>query len=50
MGKMTLNDIGVLIQGFQKDFDDLIDKTKETFKDKYENIMQVLFGENWINL
>ena len=34
----------------QKDFDDLSDKTKETFKDKYENIMQVLFGENWRNL
>ena len=47
MGKMTLNDMGVFIQGFQKDFDDLSDKTKETFKDKYENIMQVLFGENW---
>ena len=47
MGKMTLNDMGVFIQGFQKDFDDLSDRTKETFKDKYENIMQVLFGENW---
>ena len=34
----------------QKDFDDLSDKTKETFKYKYENIMQVLFGENWRNL
>ena len=47
MGKMTLNDINMLIQGFQKDFDDLSDRTKEAFKDKYENIMQVLFGENW---
>ena len=47
MGKMTLNDMGVFIQGFQKDYDDLSDRTKETFKDKYENIMQVLFGENW---
>lgn len=45
--KMTLNDIGMLIQRFQKDYDDLSDKTKEMFKDKYENIMQVLFGENW---
>ena len=34
----------------QKDFDDLSDKTKETFKNKYENIMQVLFGENWERL
>lgn len=49
MGKMTLNDMGVFIQGFQKDFDDLSDRTKETFKDKYENIMQVLFGVNWRN-
>ena len=47
MGKMTLNDMSMFIQGFQKDYDDLSDKTKETFKDKYENIMQVLFGENW---
>ena len=50
MGKMTLNDISMFIQGFQKDYDDLSDRTKETFKDKYENIMQVLFGENWRNL
>ena len=34
----------------EKDFDDLSDRTKETFKYKYENIMQVLFGENWRNL
>ena len=33
-------------KAFKKDFDDLSEKTKETFKDKYENIMQVLFGEN----
>lgn len=50
MGKVTLNDVDLLIQGFQKDYDDLSYKTKETFKDKYENIMQVLFGENWGNL
>ncbi len=50
MGKMTLNDIDMLIQGFQKDFDDLSDKTKKTFKNKYENIMQVLFGKNWRSL
>ena len=31
----------------QKDYDDLSDKTKDIFKHKYENIMQVLFGENW---
>ena len=47
MGKMTLNDISMFIQGFQKDYDDLSDKTKDIFKHKYENIMQVLFGENW---
>ena len=34
----------------EKDYDDLSDRTKETFKDKYENIMQVLFGANWRNL
>ena len=50
MGKMTLNDINKFIQGFQEDYDDLSDKTKETFKDKYENIMQVLFGANWRSL
>ena len=50
MGKMTLNDINKFIQGFQEDYDDLSDKTKETFKDKYENIMQVLFGKNWERL
>lgn len=50
MGKVTLNDVDLLIQGFQKDFDDLSDRTKETFKDKNENIMQVLFGENWRSL
>ena len=44
---MTLNDKNMLIHGFQKDCDDLSDKTKETFKDKYENIMRVIFGENW---
>ncbi len=32
------------------DYDDLSDRTKETFKDKYENIMQVIFGENWRKL
>ncbi len=47
MGKMTLNDIDLLIKGFQNDFNDLSEKTKETFKDKYENIMKVLFGEYW---
>ena len=50
MGKMTLSDKDFFIQGFQKEFDDLSDRTKETFKDKYENIMQVLFGENWKSL
>lgn len=50
MGKMTLNDKNMLIHGFQKDYDDLSDRTKETFKDKYENIMQVIFGENWRKL
>ena len=34
----------------KKDYDDLSDRTKETFKDKYENIMQVLFCKNWRNL
>lgn len=34
----------------EKDYDDLSDRKKETFKDKYENIMQVLFGKNWRNL
>lgn len=34
----------------EKDFNDLSDRTKETFKDKYENIMQVIFGENWRKL
>ena len=46
MDKMTLNDKDLLIQGFEKDFNDLSDKTKEKFKSKYENIMQVLFGKN----
>ena len=27
-----------------------LEMIKETFKDKYENIMQVLFGENWERL
>ena len=34
----------------EKDFNDLSDRTKEAFKAKYENIMQVLFGENWRSL
>lgn len=34
----------------EKDFNDLSDRTKETFKYKYENIMNVLFGENWRRL
>ena len=34
----------------EKDYDDLSDRTKETFKDKYENIMQAIFGENWERL
>lgn len=32
------------------DYDDLSDRTKETFKDKYENIKQGIFGVNWKKL
>lgn len=45
-GKMTLKDREKLIAGFNNDYDDLSDKTKKEFKQRFENIMQVLFGES----
>ena len=34
------------IKYFKKDYDDLSERTKETFKDRYTTIMDVLFGDN----
>lgn len=35
------------IEWFEKDFNDLSERTKETFKGKYNKIMQVLFADKW---
>jgi len=33
-----------------KDYNDLSDNTKESFKERYNNIMQVLFTDKWTNV
>lgn len=38
------------ISWFEKDFNDLSEKSKIAFKDKYNNIMQVLFTDKWKNI
>lgn len=42
--KFSLNDVGEMKVWFEKDFNDLSDRTKFEFKPRYENIMQVIFG------
>lgn len=41
----TLNDMDKLKAWFEKDYNDLSDKSKGEFRDRYENIMQIIFGE-----
>ncbi len=40
-----VNDKAEWIKYFEKDFYDLSDRTKQTFKKRFENIMNVLFEE-----
>ena len=39
------NDKNEWIKYFEKDYNDLSDRTKQTFKERYQNIINVLFGE-----
>lgn len=34
----------------QKDYEDLSDKTKESFKSRYNNIMQTIFADKWTEI
>ena len=43
--RSNITDIPDLINYFADDYADLSDKTKETFNSRYENIMNVLFGD-----
>ncbi len=44
--KVSLNDIReYMIKLMEKDFDDLSDKTKEEFRNRYESIIDILFVE-----
>ena len=43
LGNMTLENREEMKQGFAKDFDDLSEKTKPVFEDRYNTIMDVLF-------
>jgi len=38
------------IEWFKKDYEDLSEQTKVVFKDKYNNIMNVLFNDYWENV
>jgi len=42
--KIDTNSKDEWIKYFSKDYNDLSERTKETFKDRYLNIMEVLFG------
>lgn len=42
----NLNDMDKLKAWFEKDYNDLSDKTKIAFKNRYENIMKIIFGED----
>ena len=41
----TLNDMDKLKQWFEKDYNDLSEKSKVEFKQRYETIISVIFGE-----
>ena len=45
----SINDIrDWMLSCFEKDYDDLSSQTKETFKDRYENIKDIVLGEKKI--
>lgn len=44
---ISINDIkDWMKKALEKDYDDLSDKTKETFKDRYENIKEIVLGKD----
>ena len=44
--KISLSDVrNWMRDSFEKDYNDLSDKTKETFKDKYKQICEIILGE-----
>ena len=44
--KINLNDVrNWMKDSFEKDYNDLSDKTKENFKDRYKQICEIVLGE-----